>query len=306
MKTRFLPLFLILIVIPNSSAISGIYDITVAENGNSFVVIALDGNGTVNIPLPLDVESLIVENALYLQAENGIDILLADDSAFIAYYSSILTSKKGDTWDFEMEIPILRTAEITLSLPKNVAIIETSPKAMIKNLENSVDVYWELKNFGENKKISLSYKFLEAPMKTIVTTTFLTTKVSTEEKQEIREEAIYIIAILVILIVAFISYSKFKKRSNPKKIENGNDHGIILSKGKRNVMKTLSGNEIKIITVLLEHNGKMLRNELEKISGIPKSSLSVAINNLERKNILQVDKSEWTHEVELSEWFKAL
>jgi len=285
----------------NVGAISGVYDITVAENGNSFVVLSLTGNGTVNVPLPLDVESLNVENALYIQTENGIDILLADDSAVVIYTSSILTSKTRDEWNFEMELPNLDSAAVTVSFPKNVMVSRTSLGGMIKNLENSIDVSWELENFGESKNVFVYYKFSGIAVKTTTSSKTTTPEEKIEEKEN---PSAYLLFAVILLMLLFIAYF-FMSKKNEKKESKRKDE-IVLSKEKRNVMKTLSGNEIKIINVLLENKGKMLRNDLEKISGIPKSSLSVAIGNLERKNVIQVDKSEWTHEVELTEWFKSL
>jgi uncharacterized membrane protein len=72
------------------------------------------------------------------------------------------------------------------------------------------------------------------------------------------------------------------------------------------VLKTLTGNETKIISLLLQNNGGMRRNELERLSGVPKSSLASSLYNLEQRNIIRVDKSYAVHYVELTEWFKSL
>lgn len=350
MKKKFLTIilfFILMITIQITNSVnattSGSYDITVAENGNSFVFLSLTGNGTINIPLPLDVDAPTVENTLYIQAENGIDVLLSDEEypVVVTYATSLLTSKVGEDWNFEIELSSLDSMNITLSLPKNARILKVSPKnGFIRNLENSNEVIWELKREeNEIQNISItatvSYNFFEitpTTTTTIITTTTaiitITTTTTQPEKQIQKEVAAdnysliyYIFAfgvvILAIIIILFY-FSKQQRKPKKKEIEKveewkeedekikKEEDVLVLSKGKRNVMKTLSGNEIKIINTLLEHEGKMLRNDLEKISGIPKSSLSVAINNLERKNIIQVDKSEWTHEVELTEWFKSL
>ncbi len=303
MKSRIWLFFCITLLVfaLNVSAISGTYDITVAENGNSFVFLSLAGNGTIHVPLPLDVESLNVENAIYIQAENGIDILLSDDSAVVTYTSALLTSKTGDEWNFETKIPDFDSIYATVSLPRNVIISKSSPKnGFMKNLENSTDISWELQNpKGEN--ISVYYLFSETTEAKITLTTI---PEELEEKKEIDKTFYYFIVAAMIMVL--ILYYLFVYRKSEEKKEDNRKDEIVLSKEKRNVMKTLSGNEIKIINVLLENKEKMLRNDLEKVSGIPKSSLSVAINNLERKNVIQVDKSEWTHEVELTEWFKSL
>jgi len=71
-------------------------------------------------------------------------------------------------------------------------------------------------------------------------------------------------------------------------------------------MKTLSKNEDKAITLLAASNGEMKRNLLERKSGLAKSSLASCLNMLERKNIVEVDKTSVVHFVRFTEWFKEL
>ena len=51
------------------------------------------------------------------------------------------------------------------------------------------------------------------------------------------------------------------------------------------------------------HNGEMTQADLRYETGIPKSSLTGILRNLERRNI--INKKEWgrTNVIELSEWF---
>ena len=74
----------------------------------------------------------------------------------------------------------------------------------------------------------------------------------------------------------------------------------------KNLIKTLSDNEQKIVGLLAENNGEMKRNKLERASALAKSSLASALNQLERKNIVKVDKAYVTHYVRLTDWFKSL
>ena len=75
--------------------------------------------------------------------------------------------------------------------------------------------------------------------------------------------------------------------------------------------KTLEGvfftpNELKIVNILMDTPEGVKRNELEKESMMPKSSLASVLFSLEKRNIVVVDKSSAVHFVELSEWFKSL
>jgi uncharacterized membrane protein len=81
---------------------------------------------------------------------------------------------------------------------------------------------------------------------------------------------------------------------------------LVLSEEKQNVLKALTGNEIKVVTLLLENRGGMKRNDLERKSGVPKSSLASTLHNLEQRNIVRVNKEYTVHYVELTEWFKSL
>lgn len=71
-------------------------------------------------------------------------------------------------------------------------------------------------------------------------------------------------------------------------------------------MKTFSENQRMVTKLLIENNGGMKRNELERISGLAKSSLALTLKQLERKNVLVVKKHNVTHYVELTGWFKGL
>jgi len=50
----------------------------------------------------------------------------------------------------------------------------------------------------------------------------------------------------------------------------------------------------------------MKRNKLERESKISKSSLANSLNNLEKKNILEIDKTYVVHTVKISDWFNKL
>jgi hypothetical protein len=71
---RKLKLLILLSIVQCATAATGEYSIVVAENGNTLVLIGLDGSGTVDIPLPLDVSYPEVFNALYVESADGIEV----------------------------------------------------------------------------------------------------------------------------------------------------------------------------------------------------------------------------------------
>lgn len=78
------------------------------------------------------------------------------------------------------------------------------------------------------------------------------------------------------------------------------------SRGQQNLMKTLSENERKVIGLLSAGNGEMKRNILERKSGLAKSSLASCLNMLERKKVLEIDKTSVVHFVRFTGWFREL
>ncbi|MCX6695552.1 MAG: hypothetical protein NTU61_04590 [Candidatus Altiarchaeota archaeon] len=75
---------------------------------------------------------------------------------------------------------------------------------------------------------------------------------------------------------------------------------------RRKLMQTLSGNEYMVVDMLFEKGGGIKRNDLERASGMAKSSLAAVINNLERKKIIEVNRTNNVHYVELVKSWRRL
>ena len=75
---------------------------------------------------------------------------------------------------------------------------------------------------------------------------------------------------------------------------------------KRHVMKALSPNEALIVEIMIQKEGAIRRNELEKQTKLAKSSLASSLYNLEKRNIVIVDKTNVVHFVKFTEWFNNL
>jgi uncharacterized membrane protein len=76
--------------------------------------------------------------------------------------------------------------------------------------------------------------------------------------------------------------------------------------GKKEMMETFNENDLKIANFLLSAGGKSRRNDLERRSGISKSSLAMALNRLEKRKIIEIDRTSTTHFVKLSDYFLKL
>jgi uncharacterized membrane protein len=75
------------------------------------------------------------------------------------------------------------------------------------------------------------------------------------------------------------------------------------TKKMRDVMNALSERERKIVEVLIAHDGKLKQNKIFRETLIPKTSLSRALESLERRNVVHLTPEGNTFLAELTEWF---
>lgn len=277
--------------INNISNINLEYNIIVKENGDSLVVITINGSGLVNVPLPLDANP-VVKGAIYIPAENGIDIQLGELPVAIAYKTSLYTAKKEE-WIFNAKLSD-KTTTAVVTMPQNIEVLDTDPKAGI-----STGKTLQVK-FPATKEVSIIYRFSDEAGKyyNIYKILFFV-----------------LLAIAVILTIVFILIGR--KKNSKKGIEAREIKGTKEEKeererrekkesGQHHIIKTLTRNESIIVKALQETNGEMKRNELERKTQLSKSSLAAALNTLERKNIIKIDKTQTVHYVEFTEWFRGL
>jgi uncharacterized membrane protein len=295
MKKFLIYLIFFSILLSNySTALVGDCTIIVAENGNSFVIITLEGEGTVDLPLPLDVNEPEIEGALYVQTEDGIELSIGSTQyADIAYQTSLFTEKTQDEWNFYMHLPEINFLDITLSLPENAIILNTKPLGVMKQEEGSKNIYWELR---EEDAVNVTYKFSISEITTTTTIIAPTTTISSE-KEKGEETYYWAISFIMIALIAIAAYYFQQRKKQQQKIKS--------TDGMLNIIRTLTENERKVVEILLEHGGELRRNDLGKISKISKSSLSVALHNLENKNIVEIDRTFTVHNITLTEWFKS-
>jgi uncharacterized membrane protein len=298
---RKLQLILLLTAVQCAAAATGEYSVVVAENGNALVLIGLEGEGTVNIPLPLDVSYPEVYNALYVESADGIEVSLpGNESATIAYQTSMATSKTGSGWTLDLDLGGGYSALV--SLPKTARIKRTQPQAYVSETEDSKHVSFTLAD-----NVRVEYDFTSTPVSPTTTlkpqapTTTLAATTTTRKTTTTQPPGgdgglpvvVYAAAAFLVLAGAAGAAILFLRGRGP-------------SEGMRKAMRTLSGNEYKVVDTLLKHKGGMRRSELERTAGISKSSLAVALNSLERKNIVEVDRANTTHYVEVTKWFREL
>ena len=79
-----------------------------------------------------------------------------------------------------------------------------------------------------------------------------------------------------------------------------------MSDGQLNVIRAASSGEATVLRIMLKHHGHIKRNALERESELSKSSLASVLKNLERKKLLEIDRTFFVHHVSLSDWFRNL
>ncbi|MFC1690999.1 hypothetical protein ACFL0W_02350 [Nanoarchaeota archaeon] len=92
-----------------------------------------------------------------------------------------------------------------------------------------------------------------------------------------------------------------EKAETSKKAKEHHEKG--LNPRARDIMKTLSERENKVIEHLLANNNKSTQATLRNHTGIPKTSLARIFQNLEQKNVLKVESVGKLKKVELTDWF---
>lgn len=263
---------MLLLMLPGVLAFDVTYDIIVEDNGNSLVIMDINGTGLLNIPVYEDLEELKIKGALYKMNNNSIDISIGSTNhAILLYKTSALTKKDVTKWELSMNL--INNTKTTVYLPGNVQILDTKPSAFIEN-SNFTKIL-----FDNSNSILIEYKF--------------------NEQEDVIEEPvisknyniIFFVAGLIVILSIIGAVLKFKPVKNSRK---------------EDVLKTLSKNEKLIINILLENKGSLKRSLLEKQSKIAKSSLANTLSILERKNILTIDKTYTSHFVKLERWFDEL
>ncbi len=274
-------------------------EVILLENGNAIVIMKIEGNGTAAIPLQEDVQDVRVKGALYIMENNTLELSVGSaESAALLYTTSMFTAKEGDSWRFSMEAPE-NTISTSIALPNNTVLLSTTPPALI----NSTDFL--MLSWGAANNIKASYTFKKpSPTEPRVTPPAENRPETPPVEEEKRDESApdYGMVIFLTFAVAAIAsgiYIFQKKKVSKITMEAG-------VKSRENIMKTLSENQRKVAEALLANSGQLRRSLLERQTGLGKSSLALVLRDLEKKNIIVVDRTFNAHIVKFTEWFNEL
>ncbi|MFH1590563.1 MAG: hypothetical protein ABIC95_01410 [archaeon] len=271
---------------------SAAYTILVDDSGEALVLITMSGTGLHTLELPEDVDDVRVKGALYLIENGTLELSIGSaEEAAVLYKTALLTEKRVG-WQVGMGLLESADSSVTLHLPPDVVVEETDPRAFVEDGDYTT-ISWA----GPLSAFSVSYAFPVAddPLPPIQDTPIILP--DPESEPDSKTDSFFTpLVVAMVLISAIIIVTL----------------GIILwrrqnsAENKRNVLKTLPKNEGAIIKALSAAGGGLRRNELERKSGIAKSSLASSLHNLEKKSIVEIDRTHTTHYVSLTEWYKQL
>ena len=274
-------LFLLLLAISFAFPTT-IYTVDVDRSGFSSVTLSTDGGTQTLIALPTDAWNFRVVGGSF-SIENDSALLIPGQSGFttFSYSSRMLTTKSSSGWKLSFSPPA--DALALVMMPPYSVLESSDPQPRSVAAEDSRTLI-ELEHSGT---VSLQYHLEESP-----------------EPTQTDQDGLLIImaALAIIAAIAMIYRNMISKTTKPVQ----KPPSLDLTPGKKEMMETFNENDITVVNYLLSNNGKSRRNELERKSGISKSSLASSLNRLEKRKIIEMDRTATTHFVKLSDYFLKL
>ncbi len=295
-------LFALLLVSLSSASV--IYTVDTDRTGFSSVTLSLQGSGTVGVPMPSDAADFRIVGGSY-HIDNGSALVSVGQSGFttFSYTTSLFTSKTTDGWKLSFDPP--DGATVNVYMPSYSSI--DNPFPMPKSV--SADSSRTLVEYDSPQLVTIYYRLNEVP------------SAQPDTSQS------YLVIVALIVAVAIIGASVILKLpsraqaliqppapSVPQAAQPQpagqqlapRPPTLEMTPGKKEMMETFNENDLKIVDFLLSVSGKERRNELERKTQVSKSSLAMALNRLEKRKIVEIDRTATTHFVKLSEYFLRL
>ncbi len=273
------------------------YTLDVDRSGTAYATLSIGDGEQAEVPVPADAWGFRIVGGSY-SLSNGTAYVSPGQSGFctFSFSTSLLTSKSDGGWKLSFSPP--QDSEAKVFLPTYATLENSFPQPDSVSSEGS-RMQLEI---PYSRSVNVYYRLGEAPA-----------------PDGAGAGWDFIIAATAILCVAAIAASLFLRgRRNPLRHgqaaqapaagtrEQIAQPSLELTAGKREMMETFNENDKKIADYLLANAGRCRRNELERKSGISKSSLAMALNRLERRKIVEIDRTSTTHFVRLTDYFLRL
>ncbi|MDY6965064.1 MAG: hypothetical protein SVM80_03730 [Halobacteriota archaeon] len=221
-----------------------------------------------------------------------------------------LTSKQADKWTLHLSIGGFYTeGHITVYLPDI---------AVFKSVSCSEGLDYFVGQYNDSVIVDLQGFDLEEPAISLEYQQILDDgDITTPDKPDIPGTpdplattapmaAAILVAVLILGIMLFVM------KGRPTRDESGKEEilsdntavtAVEITSEMKKVIETLSERERAIIEALIKNEGRLTQADIRYETGIPKSSLSGIIYNLEKRNIITKKQKGRTNIIELSEWF---
>ncbi len=279
------------------------YEVIANAEGDAFVFSTFNGQGSILIQLPSDVDAPYVRGGMYsLENEAILLSVTGDRMVTVSYRTKKLVTQTGNDLSFSLDLPEnLSNTYVSVALPKEAIVTQVTPAdGVVMSEDDSVIVAWASSKMIQ--RIKVDYRFSDdngggKPIDNGSDDNFFQLGFF-----GIVAVAGFILFCLIILIaIAFMFLRRKPLKEKPRE-----ESELIATEGMRNLMKALNENDVKIIQSIIDSSGEIKRNELERKSGIAKSSLALSLDRLEKKGILKINKETTTHYISLTEWFRSL
>jgi hypothetical protein len=272
---------------------AAVYTIDIDRSGLSSITLTLQGNENATVPLPSDARGFSIVGGTYGMV-NGTAVVESGKGGFATFiYSSDLLAMKDETgWRLSVFPPA--GMKTVIFMPAYSILTSSLPEPeTVASSESRTEI-----GYQPAKNINIEYKLGEVP----------------PQKQD---ALIYIVAVAVVVVVALIILknpmaARQQPQSQPAQTHPmpeqnpGKKPSLDMTPGKKGMMETFNENDVLIVNCLLDSDGKMRRNELERKTLISKSSLAMALNRLEKRKVVEIDRTSTTHFVRLSDYFLGL
>jgi uncharacterized membrane protein len=287
-----------------SAQLSANYDIIVDDSGASLVLLTLSGEGETSLILPADVSDPVVEGAPYITEDSRLYVSVSGGlPCTVMYVTDHFTGKQGAEWTASLEMPEnISDTYVKISLPHDAKFVSASPSSpQLSRTNDSLVASW-LFTSAPPASISLLYSLSQTPFSPPAGQQ--TNPPASQPPQTTLQwtaEYTLLFAVPIILLLAVVSaFYLWRKTTGKQKPK------LEVTEGMRNVMKALNESDVKIIEAIIDSGGEIKRSTLERKTQTAKSSLALALQRLESKNIVKMDKERASHYVALSEWFRSL
>jgi uncharacterized membrane protein len=271
--------FLLLFALSLSHA-SLTYTVDTGRSGFSSVILSAEAEAGAEVFLPEDASNFRIVGGSY-SIVNDTAYIEAGKTGFVtfSFSSSMLTTKTSSGWKLQFFPP--EGAAVHAYMPAYATMENSIPQPAKVYAENSRT----LAEFSPADTVTVYYRLEEQPAPVPEDNT-----------------ALYVLAAAILAAAAVIAFALRR----PKAAKHEPKPTLGMSPGKKEMMETFNENDLKIVDFLLENKGRSRRNLLERKTGISKSSLATALRRLEKRRIIEMDRTSTTHSVKLSDYFLKL